>query len=94
MAVTFEWDSGKARENLAKHGVSFVEASTVFADPLGRIVSDPRHSKGEQRFVLVGYSRHSRLLAVMFTERQKNLRLISARSVTRAERDEYEKGSR
>ncbi len=94
MAVTFEWDSGKARRNLASHGVSFGEASTVFSDPLGRIVDDPRHSKGEERFVLIGYSRNSRLLAVMFTERRKNLRLISARPVTSAERDEYEKSSR
>ncbi len=88
MAVAFEWDSDKARRNLASHGVSFGEASTVFSDPLGRIVDDPRHSKGEERFVLIGYSRNSRLLAVMFTERRKNLRLISARPVTRAERDE------
>jgi hypothetical protein len=30
----FEWDSSKATQNVAKHGVSFPEAATVFADPL------------------------------------------------------------
>jgi len=94
MAITFEWDPDKARNNLAKHGVSFEEATTAFADPLGRIIDDPRHSTGEQRLVLIGYSRNNQLLAVMFTERRKNLRLISARTVTRAERDTYEKRSR
>lgn len=84
----------KARNNLAKHGVSFEEASTVFADPLGRIVDDPRHSEAEQRFVLIGNSRNNQILVVMFTERRKSVRLISARPVTRAERDTYEKRSR
>ncbi len=61
MAITFEWDPDKARNNLAKHGVSFEEASTAFADPLGRIIDDPRHSAGEQRLVLIGYSRNNQL---------------------------------
>jgi hypothetical protein len=38
MSFTFEWDDAKAAENLKKHGVSFPEASTVFADPLARTI--------------------------------------------------------
>jgi uncharacterized DUF497 family protein len=44
VVLRFEWDPQKAARNLVKHGVSFEEAATVFADPLGRIESDPRHS--------------------------------------------------
>ena len=51
------------------HKVTFEEASTVFADLLGRITDDPRHSEGEERFVLLGQSDRDRLLVVMFTER-------------------------
>jgi uncharacterized DUF497 family protein len=93
MAVTFEWDPEKAAKNLAKHGVNFDEASTVFSDPLGRIVDDPRHSRGEGRLVLIGLSRVQRLLAVMFTDRKNRIRIISARPVTRAERRTYEENS-
>ena len=85
-----EWDPSKAAENLAKHGVPFEEASTVFCDPLGKIVDDPRHSVGERRFVLLGHSDRRRLLAVMFTDRAGAVRLISARRATRRERREYE----
>lgn len=94
MALTFEWDTEKAARNMAKHGVSFDEAATVFADPLGRLVDDPRHSVGEERLVLLSRSYRRRLLAVMFTERGEAIRLISARLATRQEQREYEEGSR
>ena len=90
MELQFEWDSTKAAENVEKHGVGFEEASTVFGDPLGRIVDDPRHSIGERRFVLMGRSDQDRLLAVMYTERREVVRIISAREVTRRERKDYE----
>ena len=94
MALRFEWDPEKAAENLANHGLSFEEAATVFGDPLGRIVDDPRHSTDEPRYVLLGHSEHQQLLAVMFIERAKAIRLISARKATRRERREYEEGER
>ena len=90
MALEFEWDAAKAASNEAKHGVSFREAASAFADPLGRIVEDPRHSVGEARFVLLGFSERQRLLAVMFTERGETVRLISARRATRHEQRTYE----
>jgi hypothetical protein len=90
VVLGFEWDPWKAATNLAKHGVSFEEAATVFGDPLGRIASDPRHSMEEERFVLLGLSRGRRFLAVMFAERGEAVRLISARRATLRERREYE----
>jgi uncharacterized protein len=93
MALAFEWDPDKAATNLAKHGVSFPEAATVFADPLSVTVPDPRHSHGEARFAIFGVSDRGRLLAVLYTERGdqgERLRLISAREATRRERASYE----
>jgi uncharacterized protein len=91
MALTFEWDARKAASNLAKHGVAFDEALTVFADPLARLDEDDRHSISEQRLLLLGRSSADRLLAVMFTDRgAERVRLISARLATRAERIQYE----
>ena len=88
--MEFEWDPRKAAANLAKHKVSFEEAATVFGDPLGRIVADPRHSAVGERLVLLGISKERRLLAVMYTERTEAVRIISARGATRPERRDYE----
>ena len=93
MALNFEWDPQKAAKNLAKHGVSFQEAESVFGDALGRIATDPRHSLDEERYVLLGVSRRRRLLAVMFTDRGEAIRLISARRATPRERRDYEQGT-
>jgi uncharacterized DUF497 family protein len=88
--VEFEWDPSKAEENLKKHGVEFVEATTVFADPLGITVFDPDHSVTENRFIIVGYSNRFRPLIVSHTYRDGRVRIISARQLTSAERQEYE----
>jgi uncharacterized DUF497 family protein len=90
VALEFEWDPRKAAANLTKHGVSFEEAATVFGDPLGRILTDPRHSMDEERLVLLGFSGRQRLLAVMFVERRETIRIISSRRATRRERRYYE----
>lgn len=86
----FEWDEGKAALNLAKHGVSFDEASTVFADPLAVCFPDPDHSVGESRFVLVGYASSGRLLFVAHKELKEGIRIISARQATAFERKRHE----
>jgi uncharacterized protein len=88
----FEWDPRKAAENLRKHGVSFEEASTVFADPLAMLRVDPDHSIGEHRFLLLGMSTGGTLLVVSFGERPPRTRLISARPASRRERRDYEEG--
>ena len=93
MGLVFEWDSEKAIENERKHGVSFDEALTVFADPLSRTIADPDHSGKESRFLELGLSRHGQLLVVVFTERNDRIRIISARLATNSERRHYEEGS-
>jgi len=92
MSLAFEWDEDKAKRNLAKHGVSFDEASTVFADPLSRTIHEPIHSDEEDRFLILGESERRRLLVVSFTDRGENIRIISARPASRRERKDYEEG--
>jgi len=90
MSLEFEWDDRKARLNIGKHGVSFEEASTVFADPLALTIYDPLHSEDEERYVALGESQRRSLLVVVFTDRDDRVRIISARAATRRERRQYE----
>lgn len=90
MGVRFEWDESKALLNERKHGVSFDEAVTVFADPLSLTVVDGAHSDEEDRFVDIGESSDGRLLVVVYSEHNETIRIISCRSATRAERRTYE----
>ena len=85
-----EWDGKKAKGNLIKHGISFIEAISVLDDPYVLILNDPLHSIGELRFLAVGYSEQNNLLAVVYIERNNDIRVISARPVTRQERKIYE----
>lgn len=88
--MRFEWDENKAALNLSKHGVSFEEAKTVFDDPFYVDFYDPAHSETEARYLIIEVSNQRRLLIVSYTERKKSIRLISAREVTRVEREAYE----
>jgi hypothetical protein len=90
--VDFEWDTAKAEQNLAKHGVSFEEATTALRDPLSATGPDPDHSLGEERFVTFGVSSRGRLLVVAHTGHEDIIRIISAREATRPERKIYEEG--
>jgi uncharacterized DUF497 family protein len=88
--MNFEWEPEKAKSNSAKHKVSFQEASTVFADPLSETFDDPDHSEDEQRFIIIGHSENGFLLFVSHTDDGEIVRIISARSLTRSEREQYE----
>lgn len=89
--MEFEWDPEKDAANLAKHGVSFGEAMTVFGDPFEITIRDPEHSVGEFRFVSMGLSTEGRTLVVSYTEREGNrTRIISGRTATPKERRQYE----
>jgi uncharacterized DUF497 family protein len=88
--VNFEWDPGKARRNRRKHRVSFQEAATVFGDPLAVTYLDPDHSISEQRFITIGMSTAGRVLSVAHSDRDDNMRIVSARKTTLRERKQYE----
>ena len=90
--MQFEWDEDKARHNMSKHGVSFREALTSFYD-LGQVAFyDVDHSEDEVREILLGYSNQGRLLLVVYTLRNNNIRIISARRATRTEAQDYARG--
>ena len=91
MPLTFEWDARKARSNVAKHGVGFDEASTIFGDPLSLTIPDPEHSLAENRYITMGSAFNGKLLVVVHTDRGDNIRIISARRASRRERQRYEK---
>ncbi len=88
--MEYEWDNNKAVANLAKHGVSFEEAKTVFDDPLYVDFYDPDHSYNEHRFILLGESTQGRLLFVSYMERNDVMQIISAREAMQSERKAYE----
>lgn len=90
--MAFEWDPDKAAANLAKHGVSFSDAATAFRDPLSLTAPDPHHSDDESRFIIVGTSERGTLMMVAPTDRGERIRIISARRLTRAEREQYAEG--
>ena len=88
--MDFEWGRKKARENETGHGVSFEEATEVFADDYSSTAPDPDHSVDEERFVIFGKTYRQRFLVVAFTERNGRIRIVSARQMTRRERKAYE----
>src|SRR5262245_22187973 len=96
MRIEFDWDPAKARANLAKHGVSFEEAMTVFADPFALSRLDEDHGAGEERWITLGRAAASLLLVVHthvdLSEDLVAVRIISARRPTRNETRQYEEG--
>lgn len=92
--LAFAWDPAKARANEKKHGVSFIEAQTVFVDEQARLLDDPDHSEDEDRFLLLGMSSRFRVLVVVHAYREATglIRIVSARRATPRERAEYTRG--
>jgi uncharacterized protein len=88
--MKYKWDQQKAKTNLSKHGISFEEAQTVFDDPLYVDFYDPDHSENEDRYIIIGESSKNRVLLVSYTERGEQIRLISARQVTKQELKAYQ----
>ena len=79
-----------AKTNFRKHCVAFREAATVLRNSSGFTIYDPDHSTEEERFITFGFSAAGRLLMVAHTDRGSRIRIISARELTRAEREAYE----
>lgn len=91
MQLRFEWDEMKALANERKHQISFLEACTVFYDPLAYIFDDILHSTNELREIIIGHTSQQQLLLVCFTETDAGkIRIISARSATKREQKDYE----
>ncbi len=86
--MRYQWDRNKALTNLNKHGVDFADAVSVFSDELAITIFDDRFE--EERFITIGMDVLIRILVVVYTLRDDEIRLISARKATRNERRQYE----
>ena len=94
----FDWDDDKAAINLRKHGVDFLEAMTVLADPLAMTFYDTGPSDDEDRWVSVGRAVNGALLLVIHTfvstgPNSALVRIVSARPAAKRERQQYEQGT-
>ena len=88
--MLFVWDPKKTASNARKHGVTFDDAVTVFADPLALIFDDPNHG---DRLLIIGQTADRLTLLVVFVEvNDECTRLVSARRATTHERKRYEEG--
>lgn len=84
----FEWDKPKAKQNQLKHGISFADTFAVFDDPNSVTIEDA--NSDEQRYVTIGMDAFGRVLVVVYTWRDDNIRIISARKAVRSEVKQYE----
>ena len=92
--MRFEWDDQKNRSNFRKHKIWFEEAQTLWSNSHCIEFFDPEHSDNEDRFIRIGHSTSSRILLVVFCEKDEDgiIRIISARKATLRETRVYEKG--
>lgn len=87
----FQWDEGNLDKNLLKHQVQNWECEQIFFNEPLVILDDPKHSLSEKRWAAFGKTDAGRLLTIIFTKREKLLRVISARDMNRKEKKFYEK---
>ena len=89
IAIIFDWDAGNMMKNITKHGISNIEAESVFGDDDKLIVFDKKHSGDEMRFYCIGKSLEERVLLITFTTRSTKIRIISARKANEKEKKQY-----
>ncbi len=88
--MNYEWNLVKERLNIAKHGVDFEEAKSVFADEFALVLFDEDHSNDEERFLILGMSQKERILLVVHCYRENDtIRIISSRKATKNETKQY-----
>lgn len=97
--MKFEWDENKRESNFAKHGLDFEDAAKVF-DDCNRIEDeDDRKDYGEKRIIVigqiwVGLMTNIFVSMVVYTDRNENKRIISARKANNKEKERYKNGNR
>jgi hypothetical protein len=89
--LKFTWDDLKNKTNQKKHRVSFEEAQTVFFDENALEYFDTDHSQDEDRYLMLGYSYHLRVLVVSYCYRKDSseIRIISSRKAAKKEQKIY-----
>lgn len=90
--MLFEWDKTKCEINLQKHGIDFANVTELFTHP-HLIKEDIRHNYGEKRWITIGKMREI-IVVMVFTLRENNIRIISARKANKKEEGVYYEKSR
>ena len=86
--MQFEWDEKKNKLNYEKHGIYFDEAKEIFSSFV-LINKDTRFDYGEARFIAIGELSGVLVIVVIYTNRNENIRIISARKASNKEREKY-----
>jgi uncharacterized DUF497 family protein len=89
--VKFIWDIHNREKNWLKHKVDYKECEEIFFNQPLSIFPDVKHSTKESRLVALGLTNEDRKLTIIFTYRNKKIRIISARNMSRKERKQYGK---
>lgn len=92
--IQFNWDQGNINKNIAKHKIKNEEAEEVFVNQPIVLIKDKKHSQTESRLMILGQSDRKRLLTIVSTIRNNQIRIISARTMGRKERSLYEQKSK
>ena len=92
--IRFEWEENKNKINKKNHGLSFEEAVEVFGDENAILFDDPDHSLYEDRFLIIGAIKSTKICIVSHCYRDDDnvIRLISAREATKSEKKIYQEG--
>jgi uncharacterized DUF497 family protein len=88
--VSYQWDPKKAASNLKKHGIDFADAISVLEDDWALTIKH-QYEEDEERFATVGMDLLGRIVVIVYTYRNDDIRIISARKATKKERKVYEK---
>ncbi len=88
--LSFEWDEFNKQKNWSKHKVDYKECEETFSNRPLKTYKDIKHSQSENRFIALGITNNNKILYIVFTIRKDRIRIISARDMSRKERNLYE----
>ena len=88
--MKFEWDANKNDTNIKRRGIDFKDAKKIF-EGYTLTIEDDRFDYGEHRFISFGLM-YDHVIAVVHTESEEKIRIISARKATKNEQKIYFEG--
>ena len=86
----FEWDNANIDKNQSKHNITWFECEQIFFNKPLLLLEDQKHSITEARYYAYGITDEGKFLTIVFTIRGYNIRVISARPMSRKEKRYYE----
>jgi uncharacterized DUF497 family protein len=87
------WDEAKRKTNLEKHGLDFADAGLVYENPCKITFQSPRKGEARKQDIAMVAIR-SKVLTLIYVERETDIQMISFRVASRVEREVYEKAQK